>query len=274
METLPSLDAHAHLDPARTANELANSGAVLAMTLSLDEAALVVARREPYIAWGVGCHPRRREAQESFNANLFRELAERTAIVGEIGLDAKSRVPLKIQLRTFRQMLDVLSDLPRLVSIHCDGEEEQVIKELRRRPVTVPVLHGWRGLAKETREAVVLGCYFSIQAGIARHSKFRTLVPRERLLVETDHSYASLPAAIPCRVEWVEYVVAEQLGLGVKDVRYLVWQNLATIVHETGTQRLLPEPLAAALAKVRPARITIVPRAASCRSQTDVARRC
>ena len=115
METLPSLDAHAHLDPARTANELANSGAVLAMTLSLDEAALVVARREPYIAWGVGCHPRRREAQESFNANLFREFAERTAIVGEIGLDAKSRVPLKIQLRTFRQMLDVLSDLPRLV---------------------------------------------------------------------------------------------------------------------------------------------------------------
>ena len=41
MERLPSLDAHAHLGPKRTADEVADSGAVLAMTLSLDEAALV-----------------------------------------------------------------------------------------------------------------------------------------------------------------------------------------------------------------------------------------
>jgi hypothetical protein len=41
METLPPLDAHAHLDPEQTSEELAASGAVLAMTLSLDEAALV-----------------------------------------------------------------------------------------------------------------------------------------------------------------------------------------------------------------------------------------
>jgi hypothetical protein len=59
MEALLSLDAHAHLDPARTADELAGSGAILAMTLSLDEAARVVRRREPYIAWRVGCHPRK-----------------------------------------------------------------------------------------------------------------------------------------------------------------------------------------------------------------------
>lgn len=59
METLLSLDAHAHLDPARTADELAGSGVILAMTLSLDEAARVVRRREPHIAWGVGCHPRK-----------------------------------------------------------------------------------------------------------------------------------------------------------------------------------------------------------------------
>jgi hypothetical protein len=62
MEALLSLDAHAHLDPARTADEMAGSGAILAMPLSLDEAARVVGRREPYIAWGVGCHPRKQVA--------------------------------------------------------------------------------------------------------------------------------------------------------------------------------------------------------------------
>jgi hypothetical protein len=75
-QVLP-LDAHAHLDPERTSDELADSGAVLAMTLSLDEAARVVDRHEPYISWGVGCHPRNLKAQESFNAGQFRELAQR-----------------------------------------------------------------------------------------------------------------------------------------------------------------------------------------------------
>jgi hypothetical protein len=48
----------------------------------------------------------------------------------------------------------------------------------------------------------------------------------------------------------VEYLVAQQLRLGVKDVRRLAWQNLGTIIHKTGTLRLLPEPLAAIIAEV------------------------
>jgi Tat protein secretion system quality control protein TatD with DNase activity len=107
---------------------------------------------------------------------------------------------------------------------------------------------------EETREAVALGCYFSVLAGITRHSKFRTAVPPERLLIETDHHRGSLPAAIPCRVEWVEYILAEPhvLGLGVADVRRLVWQNFGTIIDKTGTLRLLPKPLAAIVAEVSP----------------------
>lgn len=251
MRALPSLDAHAHIDSTRSAGELTDSGTVLAMTNSLDEAALVVGRHEPNIVWGVGCHPRMRKAQESFDADLFRDLAERTAVVGEIGLDGRSRrVPLETQLLTFRQALEALSDLPRLVSIHADGAEELVIKELERGPVTIPVLHGWRGHVKETQEAVALGCYFSIHSGIAGHSKFRTVVPPERLLVETDHHRSSLPAAIPYRVKWVEYMLAELLGLDVQDVRCLAWQNFRTIICETGTLELLPDPIAAIVAEM------------------------
>jgi len=250
METLPPLDAHAHLDPDRTSDELAASGTVLAMTLSLDEAALVIDRYEPQITWGVGCHPRKLKPQEAFDAERFGELAERTAIIGEIGLDTGSRVPLELQLQTFRQALAVVAELPRLVSIHSYRATGLVIEELRRRPVAVPVLHWWTGSAEETQEAVSLGCYFSIHSAVARHSKFRTRVPPERVLIESDHGYRDPPAAIPCRVEWVEHLVGQQLRLDVKDVRRLAWRNLATIIHETGTRRLLPEPLAAILAEV------------------------
>lgn len=252
VDTLPPLDAHAHLDPDRTSDELAGTGAVLAMTLSLDEAARALDRREPTITWGVGCHPRDRKAQEAFDAARFGALVERAAIVGEIGLDTESRVPLEIQLQTFRQALAVVAELPRLVSIHSYRATGLVLEELRRRPVAVPVLHWWTGSAAETQEAVALGCYFSIHSAVARHSKFRTRVPPERVLIESDHSYIDPLLAIPCRVEWVEHLVGQQLKLGVEEVRRLAWRNLATILRETGTMELLPQPFATILTEVSP----------------------
>jgi hypothetical protein len=65
---LPTLDAHCHLLATRSPEELAGCGAVLAMTLSLEEAASALERREPYVAWGVGCYPRSPKAQETFDA--------------------------------------------------------------------------------------------------------------------------------------------------------------------------------------------------------------
>jgi hypothetical protein len=56
--------------------------------------------------------------------------------------------------------------------------------------------------------------------------------------------------AIACRVEGVEHLVGQQLGLAQAEVRRLGWRNLATIVRETGTQGLLPEPLVATLTEV------------------------
>ena len=161
--------------------------------------------------------------------------------MGEIGLDTGSRVPLELQLKNFREILEIISIQPRLVSIHSYRATGLVLKELRQRPVAVPVLHWWTGTADETSEAVELGCYFSIHSAVARQSKFRTRVPPGRILVESDHGYHDPPAAIPCRIEWVEYLVAQQFKIEVKQVRELVWRNLASILIQTGTWDLLPE---------------------------------
>jgi TatD DNase family protein len=111
--------------------------------------------------------------------------------------------------------------------------------------VAIPVLHWWTGNAEETREAVALGCYFSVHSAVARYSKFRTAVPPERILIETDHGWDDPPAAIPCRIEWAEYLLEQQLKRNREEVRRLAWQNLAAIVHRTGTLHLLPAELAA-----------------------------
>ena len=253
MKVLPSLDAHAHINPSKKPEELTESGAVLAMTLSLEEASFAVSRHDTQIAWGVGCHPRKLKAQRAFNAEQFRKLAEQTAIVGEIGLDIGSHyahASFETQQKNFREALGIVADLPRIVSIHSYQATKLVIRELQRTPIAVPILHWWTGNVEETQKAVALGCYFSVHSAVARHSKFRTTVPRERILLESDHGYADPPAAIPCRIEWVEHLVANQLELNVKDVRRLAWQNLATMVHDTHTLELLPKSFAAIIKEV------------------------
>ena len=250
MKTLPSLDAHAHIDPSRPSDELTDTGVVLAMTFALDGGAVAIQRREPHIVWGVGCHPRFLKAETSFNKEQFRALAEKTAVAGEVGLDTGSRVPFETQVRTLRQILDVISDLPRIVSIHSYRASGPLLKELRRRTVSVPILHWWTGSAAETSEAVKLGCYFSIHSAVARQSKFRTRVPLERILVESDHGYGDPPAAIPLRVGWVEHLVAQQYGIDVKELRRIVWRNFAAVVQKTGTLDLLPELFTSTIASI------------------------
>jgi TatD DNase family protein len=242
---LPTLDAHAHIKFNRPPKELEATGCVLAMALSLNEAALNINCKAPNIAWGAGCHPRILQAQQTFDAGKFASLLEKTAIAGEIGLDTGSRVPLELQLKNFRQALEILSDFPRLVSIHSYAATGLVLKELHQRPVAFPVLHWWTGSAEETSEAVRLGCYFSIHSAVARQSKFRTRVPRQRILIESDHGYNDPPAAIPCRVQWAEYLVAQQLKMDVRDVRALAWRNFGAIIQKTGTDHLLPESFTA-----------------------------
>jgi TatD DNase family protein len=241
---LPTLDAHAHLDPSRKPDELSASGAVLAMSIALDEAERALERADPLIIWGAGCHPRFPRSQSGFNAQRFRALAERTVIIGEVGLDTGSRIPLETQLMTFRQVLQIAAELPRLVSIHSYQAAGLVLQELEHCPVSIPILHWWTGDVAETKRAVELGCYFSIHSQVARHSKFRNHVPLERVLVESDHGYNDPPPAIPCRIEWVEYLVAQQYKLEVEDLRKVVWNNLARLVRETNTINLLPKPFA------------------------------
>jgi TatD DNase family protein len=247
MTDVISLDAHAHLDPRRSPAELVDIGAVLAVSLSLDEAEKEISRQAPLIAWGVGCHPRKAAAQQAFDPQHFSDLAERTSLIGEIGLDGAYQVPLELQLRTLRSILAYAAQKPRILSIHSFHSTGLLLDELRRTPIIAPILHWWTGSAAQTRQAVELGCYFSVHSAVARRSIFRTQVPLDRLLVESDHGWADPPVAIPHRIIWVEYLLSASLGISVGEIRQLVWRNFSRVVQLTGTRELLPKELAALL---------------------------
>ena len=243
MKVLPTLDAHIHLAHWRPTSELALAGAALAMTLSLDEASQAIGRNDPLVLWCVGCHPTDVGAQGRFELAEFRRLVEATAVVGEVGLDKKSEVPFERQLQVFRDVLEVVADGPRIVSIHSNHATAEVLEELQKKRIAAPVLHWWSGSDSRTKAAVELGCCFSLNSRIAGYSRFSTLVPTDRILFETDQGYDEPPAAIPGRIEEAERILAHKRGGEPLALRRAGWANLRKAVERTNTRRLLPEPL-------------------------------
>ena len=244
---LPTLDAHAHLDPDRWGSAPLDVGVVMAMSLSVAEGAARQRRGDPFVVWAIGCHPRHLRAQTLFEVAEFDRAAEGCAVIGEVGLDGKARTPPDLQLATFRAALAVARERPRIVSIHAHAAEERVLDELDRTPVSIPILHRFEGTAAEVSRAVRLGCYFSIHPAVARRSAFRRSVPLDRVLVESDHAYADPPAAIPLRIGWVEHLVGQQYGIAPEEVRAAAWRNFGRIVEEAAVARLLPVGLRRAL---------------------------
>jgi TatD DNase family protein len=232
--TAISVDAHAHINPEIPALELHGLGAfVMAVTRSLHEAGTAVRRTDEMTVWGVGCHPGIPEAIEDFNPSRFKRLVRRAAFVGEVGLDGRSRVPMKEQREVLSKVLDAVAETPRALSLHSVGASAAVLGTLERHPVALPILHWWRGNPDETARAVELGCLFSLNGHEARVPKVIHAVPLDRVLTETDfpHSQRYDSAANrPAAVRAIEQALAAQHSTTVTAVRDRIWETLVPIV--------------------------------------------
>jgi TatD DNase family protein len=250
-ELLP-LDAHAHIDADISVSDVSGLGAfVLAMTRSLDEFERL-SRNDRRAVWAIGVHPGLVRSQRAFTADRFRRLMVKTPVVGETGLDGASRVPMSLQLETFRSVLDT----PRILSVHSYQAQAEVLRELNRLPVDGVVLHWWTGSPGLTEEAVRLGCYFSVPPGAAGGlgPEFLRQLPQDRILTETDHPSGDRRGPMPRRpgnVREVERNLKSTWSLEEDGIRAQVWRNLAQLVDETGTVGLFGADWQAAFALVR-----------------------
>lgn len=238
MKVPPPLDTHAHVDANISERDLRQLGVfVFAMTRSLDEFELVRERRDARTLWGVGVHPGLVRANKAFAVEAFENAIQSTALVGEVGLDGTSRVPIELQLHTFRSILRVLQRHPRLVSVHSAGAHLRVLRELHRTPVDGVILHWWTGSAELTEEAVRLGCYFSLPPAMMSSDESLRLIPRSRILSETDHPYGdrrTRGARQPGGVDEVERRLAAREGVDRLEMRTHFWRNFARLVQSVG----------------------------------------
>jgi TatD DNase family protein len=244
VSSLKPIDLHAHVDVRIDAVDLRRLNAVVfAATRSLDEAEAALSRTDEYTVWGVGCHPGLVRAHKAFSAERFAGILKETAFASEIGLDGGSRVPMSTQRRTLRAVLSTLQSMPRIASLHSYKATSLVLDELADQPVKGAVLHWWLGNQEETRRAIDLGCFFSINTATVLRSDALGLVPLDRVLTETDHPFGDRrggDTARPGKVMDVEYALAEEHDVSVEQIRAAMWDNLASLANETGAESLLP----------------------------------
>lgn len=251
MSPQPAVDLHAHIDTGIDPRELSRLGVVFAATRSLAEAEIATARSDEHTIWGVGCHPGLVGAQKAFTRDHFESLITRTAFVSEIGMDGKSRVPLATQQATLDSILVVLQQTPRIASLHSYQACDHILGALERQPIRGAILHWWLGDRQQTRRAIELGCFFSVNASSVRRSDLIEMIPLDRVLTETDHPFGDRQGrrgARPGLVDAVEEALAQHHGKTASLVRATGWRNLARLVEETGCAQLMPSAVRRQLA--------------------------
>lgn len=241
---LPPLDLHAHINPKIRPADLERLGAVVfGATRSLDEYEFVRSRHDQVTVWGVGCHPGVAQAQRNFDADRFVSLLTSTAFVSEIGLDRRSKAPLDEQERIFASILSALQGTPRIASIHSAGVAGRVLDALEGTSIKGAVLHWWRGDEAQTKRAIELGCWFSLNAAGMKYPSDVARIPLERIFTETDHPSGDRTSTAPRQpgaVADVEQALAGIYGIDVQTIRGQVWTNLVSLVDETGVSDLVP----------------------------------
>jgi TatD DNase family protein len=174
------------------------------------DAIRAIADRFPEVFFAVGLHPLDVEKWQPSMAERISVLAQsdsRVVAIGETGLDFYKADDREQQYTAFEEQLLIARRLDLPVIIHCRDAAAEMRDRLQvfwteHGPVR-GVMHCWSGTPEETRWFLDLGFYISF-SGIVTFKNATSvqasacLVPRDRLLIETDCPFL---APVPKRGE-------------------------------------------------------------------------
>jgi TatD DNase family protein len=225
------IDSHAHLADAAFAGDRdaviarardAGASAIVCIGESLQVAALAaeIAVQYPGFAFSTaGIHPHDAATfDEQRDIPRLRELLRTAVAVGECGLDYHyDNSPREAQRAAFSAQIALAAELNRPVVVHTRdaGDDTRALLEEAHSAGVIGVMHCYTGSHSLAEFALAAGWYVSF-SGIVTFKKWSDddllrLVPRERLLVESDSPYL---APVPFRGKrnepaWVTHTISK-----------------------------------------------------------------
>lgn len=200
------IDSHTHLDLCEPANtELVAAadaaGVTRMLTVGIDgassRAALLVAEDFPQVYAAVGRHPNSATGFDDGDLAELRALAahERCVAIGESGLDFyRDGAPREDQRRAFAAQIALAGGMGKPLVIHCRAAERETLDQLAAEAEGVSVIMHCFSMPEHLDTCVERGYAISFAGNVtyknaAELAQAATLVPEDRLLVETDAPY-------------------------------------------------------------------------------------
>lgn len=199
------IDMHVHLDLYKNmfgVSKIVNSKNIFTLAVTTSPKAWLYEKdflqNYKNIKVAIGLHPEI-VAKKSNEIDLLIEGIAKTKFVGEIGLDFSRQYTkfFMVQKKIFEAVLSESSLLGgRILSIHSRNSISVVLEYIKKYPnCGIPILHWFSGGIAELKEAIKLGCYFSINPIMLKSKKGKEIflsIPKECILLESDGPFAKL----------------------------------------------------------------------------------
>jgi TatD DNase family protein len=205
----------------------------------LKEAAAFAAAHSGVVAAG-GFHPHEASRFRESDLDELREMYQKGRIraIGEIGLDFfYDHSPRDVQREVCIRQMELAWELKAPVAYHIrDAHQEmlEIMKGMKAR-LTGGIIHCFSGSAEIAKEYLKLGYYISFAGPLTfkkapRLQEAVKLVPKDRLLIETDSPYMA-PEPVrgrrnePANVRYVGLKMAELRGEKPEEVAAFTTEN-------------------------------------------------
>lgn len=180
-----------------------------------------------YIRFALGFHP---ELIHQYKGQipLMWELLPEARYIGEVGLDFVDVTHKNEQLVFFSELIERCRyDNNKIITIHSRLAVRQVLDIIGDNFRFKPILHWFTGSKKELLNAIEKGFYFSVNKSMMNTKKFQSmlaLIPKERLLLETDSPFISFPYSHHDTLNKICQLIKEEK----EDVN--MWNNFKSIL--------------------------------------------
>lgn len=146
-----------------------------------------------YIKIALGFHP---ELVFQYQRQLpaFLKYVEMTRYIGEVGLDftTQDKANQEIQREVFSKIVDASQKDDKILSVHSRRAEAECLQILKQFKGKI-IIHWFSGRGRTLKEALEMGCYFSINQQMLLSKNGRGIVdalPMDRILIESDAPFS------------------------------------------------------------------------------------